>query len=257
MKVLFIGDIMGRPGRTMLSIHLKRLIEENNIDVVIANGENASGGRGLTLETADELFSYGVDVLTMGNHVWDQRDLSQNIHKEPRIVRPINFPEGTPGKGYYIYEKGPITLAVVNAMGRVFLQENDCPFRTIEKELKQLKGITNHIIVDFHAEATSEKQALSWFLDGKVSAVIGTHTHVQTADYRLLHEGTAYVSDAGMTGPMDSCLGMEKEAVINKFLSQMPARFQVAEGRRQINGVIITIGKDGKAESIVPCNHYE
>jgi len=252
MKILFVGDIMGRPGRDMLKAHLPQIIKEENIDFTVVNGENAAGGRGITLDKADELFDAGADVLTMGNHVWDQRELMRTIDQEPRIVRPINFPPGTPGKGSYIWEgKNGLKVGVINAQGRVFLQEIDCPFRTVEKEVELIRRETPIILVDLHAEATSEKQAMGWFLDGRVSFVVGTHTHVMTNDARILPKGTAYLTDAGMTGPRDGILGMDRFAVINKFTSQLPARFTVAEGEKQFNAVIVTVNeKDGTATDI-------
>lgn len=258
MKILFVGDIMGRPGRELVHEELTRIRSELDIDFVIINGENASGGRGITLDKADGFFQAGCDVITMGNHVWDQRELVSTIDREPRIVRPINYPPGTPGKGSFLYEGTKFNVGVINAQGRVFMQDLDCPFRTIEREVERLKRETNIIIVDFHAEATSEKQALGWFLDGQVTAVLGTHTHIQTSDARILPGGTGYVTDAGMTGPRNSILGMDRKGVINKFTSQMPARFVVADGERQWNSVVLTVSpEDGTCSEIAYYNFFK
>ncbi|KYO65740.1 hypothetical protein ATZ99_13780 [Thermovenabulum gondwanense] len=243
---------MGRPGRNILKENLKNIIEEYTVDFVIANGENAAGGNGITKKVAEELFETGVNFLTMGNHVWDNKDIFTFIDNEERIIRPLNYPPGTPGKGSKIIEiKNNLKIGIINISGRTYMQNLDCPFRTCIEEIEKISSITNIIIVDFHAEATSEKQAMGWYLDGKVSAVIGTHTHVQTADERILPGGTAYITDVGMTGAFNSILGVEVEGVIKKFITQLPARFDVAKGIAQLNSVLIEIEENtGRATSI-------
>ncbi len=247
-----IGDIVGQPGRMAVSVLLENIVRNQAIDFVIANGENAAGGNGITLPIARELFELGVHVLTMGNHVWDKKEIFDFIDLEDRIIRPLNYPGNPPGRGYGIYQVASGgKIAVVNASGRVFMGDLDCPFRKIEQILPELKRVTPVILVDFHAEATSEKVAMGWHLDGKVSAVIGTHTHVQTADERILPLGTAYITDVGMTGPVDSVIGVSKEAVLERFLTQMPARFTVAKGLMIFSAAIIDIDPlTGTAESI-------
>jgi metallophosphoesterase (TIGR00282 family) len=202
MKVLFIGDIVGKSGRTAVKAFLPKFIERYKIDFVLANGENAAGGFGITEKVAAEIFSLGVHILTSGNHIWDKKEAIPYLYKESRILRPINYPPGVPGYGSFIHTtQDGVKVAVLNVSGRVFMSNMDCPFRASEEEIKKIKELTNIIIVDFHAEATSEKMAYGYFLDGKVSAVIGTHTHVQTADEKILPGGTAYITDVGMTGP--------------------------------------------------------
>ncbi len=259
MRLLMIGDIVGRSGRRAVKDNLPGLINQFLIDAVIANGENAAGGNGITREIARELFSCGVDVITMGNHVWNQKEIFSYIDQENRIIRPANYPPGTPGSGSIIFKtKSGINVGVINASGRVFLQELDCPFRKVDEILSDMKDKTNLILVDFHAEATSEKVAMGWFLNGRVSAVCGTHTHVQTADERILPGGTAYITDVGMTGPRDSVIGVKKETVIERFLTQMPRRFEVPEGLYQFNAVLIDIDENsGLATSIERIQNYE
>lgn len=253
MKILFIGDVVGEPGRQVTKNFLKKFIPEHEPDLVIANGENAAGGNGLTREVANELFNSGINALSLGNHTWDKKEIINFIDDEERIVRPANYPPGTPGKGYVILEtKNGKKVGLLNLLGRVFLSDLDCPFRVGESLINEIKAITDYIIVDFHAEATSEKMALGWFLDGKVSAVIGTHTHIQTNDCRILPKGTAYITDVGMTGPKDSILGIKPDAVIKKFLTQMPVRFEVASGAMQVNGVFLELLANGKAKTIEP-----
>ncbi|RKY02423.1 TIGR00282 family metallophosphoesterase [Candidatus Poribacteria bacterium] len=250
MKVLFIGDVVGRPGRRAVREILSRIKE--GYDLIIANGENSAGGLGITPKVADELFSYGVNIITTGNHVWKEKEIYDYLDKEPRILRPANYPEGTPGRGWGIYElDSGVKLCVVNLMGRVFMAPLENPFRTIDAILERVSGEVKIVIVDFHAEATSEKVAMGWYLDGRVSAVIGTHTHVQTADERVLPNGTAYITDAGMTGPFDSIIGMKKDAVIRRYLTMLPVRFEVAKGDVMLCGVEIEIDDEtGKALSI-------
>ncbi len=242
VRLLMIGDVVGRPGRRACRVELGPLVREYGVELVIANGENAAGGNGLTREVAQELFACGIDVLTMGNHVWDKREILQFIDEERRIVRPANYPPGTPGVGYACYRtRTDQKVGVVNLSGRVYLADLECPFRTADAIITELGRHTKLIIVDFHAEATSEKMALGWYLAGRVSAVLGTHTHVQTADERVLPGGTAYISDVGMTGPRDSVIGVKTENVIRKFLTQMPTSFQVAAGPYQLNAVLLTL----------------
>lgn len=235
-----IGDIVGKPGRKAILDNLTALCKERNVDFVIANGENAAGGHGITKEIAKQLFATGIDVFTMGNHVWNKKEIVPYIEKEKRIIRPANYPPGTPGDGYHIYQtRGGNSIGVINISGRIYMQELDCPFRTIDQILDEIKYQTNLIFVDFHAEATSEKVAMGWYLDGRVTAVCGTHTHVQTADERILPNGTAYITDIGMTGPRDSVIGVSSNIVIEKFITQMPRRFEVADTNYQLNAVLI------------------
>lgn len=256
MRVLMVGDVVGKPGRQVLGRELGRLIGEYKIDFVIANGENAAGGNGITRAVAEELFDYGVNVITMGNHVWDKKELVDYIETEPRIIRPANYPPGTPGKGYGIFNVGDgETLAVINLAGRVFMDQLDCPFRSVKEILRQTINSTINIIVDFHAEATSEKGAMGYWLDGQVSAVCGTHTHVQTADAKILPKGTAFITDVGMTGPSNSVLGIAPDLIVEKFVTQMPVKFQLAKGPAQFNGVVIEINSiNGLACSIESIN---
>ncbi|MDA8174368.1 MAG: TIGR00282 family metallophosphoesterase [Nitrospiraceae bacterium] len=240
MKILFIGDIVGRTGRSAVKALLPKIREKNKPDFVIANGENAAGGFGINEETARELFSLGIDVITGGNHIWDKKDIIPLITKQDRLLRPLNFPPGVPGRGSVVVPlPGGISVAVLNLQGRVFMTPIDCPFRAAEEEIKRLKEQTSIIVVDFHAEATSEKVAMGWFLDGKATAVIGTHTHVQTADEKVLPGGTAYITDAGMTGPADSVIGVKKEQIIDKFLHQMPVRFELPGPPAILCGLLI------------------
>lgn len=241
MRFLFIGDIVGRPGRSIVKSMLSQLKVENNVDMVIANAENAAGGNGLTEQVANELYNNGVDFITLGNHVWDKKDILDFIDREERIIRPANYPPGTPGKGYKVFSKNNIKVSIVNLQGRVYMQALECPFRTMDNILLQIANQTKIIIVDVHAEATSEKMALGYYLDGKVSAVLGTHTHIQTADDKVLPKGTGYITDVGMTGPYESVLGIKKENIIARFLTQMPNRFEVATGTSQLNAVFIEI----------------
>ena len=243
VKILFIGDVIGKPGRQALSRELDRLVDRHCVDLVIANGENASGGFGLTVDTSRELFDLGVHCITSGNHIWDKKEQVPLVLANPRILRPANYPEGTPGRGSMIVTTpGGVKVAVLKV---------DCPFRTADREIEQLKKETSIIFVDFHAEATSEKASLGWYLDGRVSAVIGTHTHVQTADERILTQGTAYMSDAGMTGSFDSCIGIGKEEAIRKFLTQLPVKFEIPKKDIRLNAVVVSVDEEsGKALSV-------
>lgn len=251
MNILFIGDIFGEPGRKSVSQLLPGLREEFKIDLIIANGENAAGGMGITSAIALELFSSGVNVITSGNHIWKEKEVVDFLRVEPRLLRPLNYPDGAPGRGSVIVDSGGIKVGVINLMGRTFISELDCPFRTGAEEVKKIKDNTSVIIVDMHGETTSEKAAMGWFLDGMVSAVIGTHTHVQTADERILPGGTAFITDAGMTGPRDSVIGIKREIAIRRFLTQLPVRFEVAKGESQLNAVMIEVDPvSGKSTSI-------
>lgn len=259
MRLLMIGDIVGRSGRRAVKVNVSSLRREFDLDLVIANGENAAGGNGITKEVAMELFSSGVDVLTMGNHVWNKKEAYVYIDRETRIVRPANYPPGTPGLGANVYDtRRNVQVAVINLAGRVFLQAIDCPFRKADEMIARMKEKARVIVVDFHAEATSEKIAMGWFLDGRVSAMVGTHTHVQTADERILPGGTAYITDLGMTGPWNSVIGVKKEIIIDKFVTQLPQRFEVATGAFQFNGVVIDVDEEtGEATSIKRIQNYE
>jgi len=253
MRVLFIGDIVGKPGRRALRQSLPGLINKLKIDFVIANVENAAGGFGITESVGREILSQGVNVMTSGNHIWDKKEVLSYMPKEDRLLRPANYPEGVPGNGYITISAGNNNskISILNLSGRVFMTSIDCPFRTAERIIPFLKKETRIIIVDFHAEATSEKLAMGWFLDGKVSAVIGTHTHVQTADERILPNGTAYITDVGMTGPLNSIIGVKRERIINKFLTQIPTRFETASGEVMLCSVILDIDPEtGLANSI-------
>jgi metallophosphoesterase (TIGR00282 family) len=254
-----IGDIVGRPGRRAVKQNLPELVNSLKLDMVIANGENAAGGNGITREIALELFACGVDVITMGNHVWNQKEIFSYIDKEARIIRPGNYPPGTPGSGYVVYTaRNGVRLGVVNLSGRVFMQDLDCPFRKADELVGRLKEEVDIIFMDFHAEASSEKVAMGWHMDGRVSAVCGTHTHVQTADERVLPGGTAYISDVGMTGPADSVIGVKKDIVIEKFITQLPRRFEVAEGLYQFNAVLVELDEvSSRALSIRRIQNFE
>ncbi|MCE5193983.1 MAG: TIGR00282 family metallophosphoesterase [Nitrospiraceae bacterium] len=252
MKILFIGDIVGKVGRVTLKGLLPNLVDRYKIDVVIANGENAAGGFGITEQTAEELFNYGVHVITTGNHIWDKKESLTYITKENRVIRPVNYPPGVPGYGSFVHTVPDGTkIGVINISGRVFMSNLDCPFRTGEKEIELVQKSAKIIIVDFHAEATSEKVAFGYFIDGKVSAVLGTHTHIQTADEKILSNGTAYITDVGMTGPSISVIGIETEQIIERFLKQMPMKFATAQGQGIFSAVIVEVNKDtGKAVAI-------
>lgn len=252
MKILFIGDIVGRPGRHLVRDVLHRLVDQHMIDLVVANGENAAAGFGLTPDVVSELLDIGIDVLTTGNHVWDKRDGLVCLEQEPALLRPANYPDGTPGRGVGVFQTAAgLSVAVVNLEGRVFMKSLDCPFRKADAILKELDPAQRIILVDFHAEATSEKGALAAYLDGRVSAIVGTHTHVQTADERVLPGGTAFISDAGMTGARDSVIGIRKELSVQKFMTQMPVRYEIAKKDPVLCGVVVSINEStGKATGI-------
>ncbi|MGE0645251.1 MAG: TIGR00282 family metallophosphoesterase [Nitrospira sp.] len=242
MKVLCIGDIMGEPGRRAVARMVPRLTAQRQIDAVIANGENLAGGFGVTRELAEELFDTGVSVITTGNHAWDKKEAVEYFSREPRLLRPANYPPGVPGNGSVVIETAAgERLAVLQVMGRVYMPTIDCPFQTAKREVSRLKRETSAIIVDMHAEATSEKMAMGHFLDGEVVAVVGTHTHVQTADEQILPKGTAYITDIGMTGPLHSVIGVKKELAIEKFLTGMPRRFEVASGPSVFCAVLLEL----------------
>lgn len=252
MKILFIGDVVGKPGREAVTALVPRLRREREVDLVIANGENSAHGAGLTGSTVNDLLQAGVDVITTGDHVWDQKEIYAVIEREPRLLRPLNMPPSAPGKGSTIvHVDDRFAVGVVNLIGRVFMPPNDCPFRAADAEVARLRRQTSVIFVDFHGEATSEKIAMGRYLDGKISALVGTHTHVQTADEQILPNGTGYLSDAGMTGPHDSVLGREVEPVIKRFLTQMPQKFEVATRQVQLCGVVVDVDEDsGKARRV-------
>lgn len=252
MKILFIGDIVGSPGRKIVHDRLADILMQRSIDLCIANGENSASGFGITPRLAEEIFAAGAEVITGGNHIWDRKEIIDFFPHEPRLIRPANFPAGTPGKGHFVGQaKNGVHYAVMNLQGRTFMAPLEDPFRTAERELAALPSDVKVIIVDMHAEATSEKQAMGWHLDGKVSAVLGTHTHVATADNRVLPGGTAYITDVGMTGPHDSVIGMEKKPIVQRFLDALPAKFTVAEGDVQMNTVQIDVDEStGRARSI-------
>lgn len=245
-RILFVGDIVGSPGRKAVAQAIPELRREHRLDLVIGNVENAAGGFGITPAIAEELFQY-LDVMTSGNHIWDKKEIYEYIAKEPRLLRPANFPPGNPGKGVCVHQE----VVVVNLIGRVFMPPYDCPFQEADRILKELGEMVSAIVVDMHAEATSEKQAMGCHLDGRVSAVVGTHTHVPTDDLSVSGNGTAYVTDVGMTGPVDSIIGMRKEEILRKFLTQMPARFEVGSGTAVLNSVLLEIDESsGKAVEI-------
>ncbi|MCL6520034.1 MAG: TIGR00282 family metallophosphoesterase [Armatimonadetes bacterium] len=240
MRLLFIGDIVGRPGREAVSQLLPALREEYSPDFIVANGENAAGGMGITKETAAEVFQSGVDVVTLGNHVWSKKEVYTYLDEEQRLLRPANYPVGAPGRGWNIYlTKSGIRIGVINLCGRIFMENLEDPFRTADAILLEIGQHTNLIFIDFHAEVTSEKSALGWYLDGRVTGVLGTHTHVQTADERILPGGTAFISDVGMTGPIDSVIGVKKELIISRFITQMPTKFEIAEGKAMLSAVLV------------------
>lgn len=259
-RLLFLGDVVGEPGRKAVALLLPLLKEELKIDFIVVNGENSAGGRGITPKIAISLMRAGAAVVTSGDHIWDQKEIVPYLADEPRMLRPLNYPPGTPGNGYVVLESKKCKVAVVNLQGRTFMnQPLENPFPAIHACVEKLREETPVIFVDFHAEATSEKVAMGWHLDGKVSAVIGTHTHVPTADERVLPKGTAFQSDAGMCGPMDSVIGSQIEPVLQRFHTMMPARFGVGSGAVRLNGALITIdpatGKALKIERVARTWH--
>ena len=250
MRVLFIGDIVGAPGRQIVQDRLADIVEQRQIDLVIANGENAASGFGITPRLADELLGMGIEVLTGGNHSWDRKEILEYLPHQPRLLRPANFPEGAPGSGTYVgVAKNGVKFAVLNLQGRVFMTPIDDPFRRADAELAKLPADVGFVLVDLHAETTSERVAMGWYLDGRITALVGTHTHVATADEQVLPQGTGYITDVGMTGPHGGVIGMDKEGIIKKFLDGLPARFEVASGEVQMNCVVIETEDAGERNS--------
>jgi metallophosphoesterase (TIGR00282 family) len=256
MRILFIGDIVGEPGRRIVRDRAADILAQQRIDLAIANCENAASGFGITPRLVDELLATGIEVLSGGNHIWDRKEIFDYFPHQPRLLRPANFPNGSPGSGLFVgAARNGVGYAVLNLQGRTFMTPLDCPFRAAERELARIPPGVKVVLVDNHAEATSEKQAMGWFLYGRVSAVVGTHTHVPTADARILPKGTAYVTDVGMTGPHDSVIGMDKEGILKRFLDGLPARFAVAEGDVQMNTVLLDVDPEtGHALSIERLN---
>ena len=251
MRILFIGDIFGAPGRRIVADHVEDIVKTNQIDLAIANAENAAGGFGITPAIAEDLFSLGLDILTSGNHVWDKRELYDYLNRQPRLLRPANYPEG-PGHGLVtVKARNGVECAVLNLQGRTYMPATDCPFRKADSLLSQIDPAVRVRFVDFHAEVTSEKIALGWYLDGRVSAVVGTHTHVPTADTRILPGGTAYQTDCGMTGPYRSVIGVDTETILQRFLSGLPVRMEAAKHGVELHSVIVDVDEEtGKARAI-------
>lgn len=252
MKLLFIGDIFASAGRSMVADHCQALVTEHRVDLVIANGENAAGGFGLTPMIADDLFALGIDVITTGNHIWDKREIYEHFARDKRVLRPANYSPELPGGGLVMVKaRNGVECAVINLQGRVHMAALDCPFRKADELLASLPETVKIRFVDFHAEATSEKVAMGWYLDGRATAMVGTHTHIATADSRILPKGTAYQTDCGMTGPYDSVIGVEKDAVIRKFLTALPTRFEAAKGMAELHAVLVTADEStGRATEI-------
>jgi metallophosphoesterase (TIGR00282 family) len=252
MRILFIGDIVGKPGRRAIGALLRKVVSDHEITFAIANGENAAGGIGITPPIAIEILDQGVDILTSGNHIWAKKEIFPFLDEERRILRPANYPPHVPGRGAGIFQaKNGEKVGVLNLEGRVFMKHLDCPFRIGEIEIEALRKETPIVLVDFHAEATSEKVAMGWFFDGKVTAVLGTHTHVQTSDEKILDEGTAYITDVGMTGPLDSVIGIRKQVAVNRLLTQIPWKFDVATEGIELQGVVIEVDPlTGKSKDI-------
>ena len=246
MRLLVVGDVVGRLGRKAFARYTRELKEKYKIDLVIVNGENSAGGKGISRKSLDELYRAGADIVTSGNHVWDNREINGFIDDEPYLVRPANYPEGAQGKGWCIYPFKSANLAVVNMSGRTFMPDMDCPFQKIEEVLSEIGQEADIILLDFHAETTSEKMAMGFYLDGRVQAVVGTHTHIQTADERILPQGTAYITDLGMVGPWNSGLGVKPEIIIQKFTTCRPVRFDLAEGPAVYSAVVIDIDTNTK-----------
>lgn len=241
MKILIVGDVVGRPGRKAFKRYTRELREKHNIDIVIVNGENSAAGKGVSRKALDELYAGGADIVTSGNHIWDKREVYEVIDTDPYLVRPANYPEGAPGKGWCLYPFKAKNVAVINMSGRAFMPDMDCPFQKIEDVLSEIGQEADIKILDFHAETTSEKMAMGFYLDGRVQVVVGTHTHIQTADERILPNGTAYITDLGMVGPWNSVLGVKSDIIIKKFTSCMPARFDLADGPAVYSAVVVEI----------------
>lgn len=257
MKILFIGDIMANCGRNMLFKTLDKLYQKYKFDALVVNGENAAHGRGISKTICEEFFNIGINVITMGNHVWNNSEIFKVIDYNPNLIRPANLKKSAPGAGSVVVDINGERLGVINLMGRVSMEPCDCPFEAADREIEKLKKETNTILVDFHAEATSEKIAMGYYLDGRVSAVVGTHTHVQTADEKILPNQTGYITDVGMTGAYSSVLGMDKDIVLKRFTLGLPQRFEPAEGKGQLNGVIITTNENGSCSMIERINIVE
>jgi hypothetical protein len=251
MKILMVGDVFGESGRRAVETLLPGLRRQHEIDLAVVNVENAAAGFGVTPQICRRFLELGVDVMTSGNHIWDKKEIVEYIARENLLLRPANFPPGTPGVGHVTVKAGPHRVAVLNLMGRVFMQPNDCPFQKADEVVPVLRKETPVILVDMHCEATSESQAMGWYLDGRVSAVIGTHRHVQTADERILPKGTAYITDVGMTGPTEGVIGVDRDIILQRFLSQMPVRFEPAKGPAALHGAIIAVDPEsGRATGI-------
>jgi len=252
VRILFIGDVIGEPGRRLLQRHLDPIVDREHIDFVVANAENAAGGFGVTPEVAEQLFGLGIHCLTSGNHIWDKKEIFDYLDATPALLRPLNYPATTPGRGVFVGETaGGVPVAVMNVMGRVFMPPVDDPFRRVEEELTALGRRARVIVVDMHAEATSEKMAMGWALAGRVSMVVGTHSHVPTADERVLTGGTAYQTDVGMTGPYDSVIGVVKEDILHRFRTGLPTRFRTARGGGELRAAVVDVEEDsGRATAI-------
>ena len=252
MKILMIGDIVGKAGRRAIDQLLEKVVADHKIEFTIANGENAAGGMGITPAIAIEILDQGVDVLTSGNHIWAKKEIFSFLDEESRLLRPANYPPRVPGRGAGVFHTGDgQKVGILNLEGRIFMKHLDCPFRVGEREVEILSRETHNILVDFHAEATSEKMAMGWFLNGKVSAVLGTHTHVQTSDERILDEGTAYITDVGMTGPLASVIGIRKQVALERLLTQIPWKFDVATEEIELQGVVVDIDSEtGRSKNI-------
>jgi hypothetical protein len=252
VKLLFIGDIFGSAGRKIVADHVADIRASQSIDVVIANCENSAAGFGVTPSVAEELFRCGIDVMTSGNHIWDKKDIFDYIGRAPRLLRPANYPPGVPGHGVYVHETpSGAKCAVINLQGRVYMPNTDCPFRKADEILAALPADVKVRFVDFHAEVTSEKMAMGWYLDGRISALVGTHTHIPTADTRILAGGTAYQTDCGMTGPFDSVIGVEKDVILHRFLTALPVKMEPAKGKVELNAVIVDVDEvTGKATAV-------
>ena len=252
MRILILGDVMGRPARRAVRDLVPALIKQEELDFVVANAENAAGGMGVDIKSTKELLSAGVNVLTSGNHIWKKKEIYSYLDEHGHLIRPANFPAGAPGKGWYIWQHNGFSALVINLQGRVFMPNHvDDPFRCVDEILRQQGEQSRVVIVDMHAEATSEKNAMGWYLDGRASVVFGTHTHIQTADDRILPGGTAYITDVGMCGPLDSVIGMEKETVIRGFMTQLPRQFEVAEDNVVLQGIVVDVNPaSGNAREI-------
>src|SRR5256712_4481050 len=251
LTILCVGDVFGEPGRRAVQILLPKLRKQYEVDLAIVNVENSAAGFGVTPQMARAFLEQGVDVMTSGNHIWDKKEIIEHIAKENLLLRPANFPAGTPGTGYVTVKAGPHKVAVLNLMGRVFMLPIDCPFRKADEIVPELRKETSIVLVDMHCEATSESLAMGWYLDGRASAVVGTHRHVQTADERVLPGGTAYITDLGLTGPTDGVIGVDRDQIIQRFLNQMPIRFETAKGPAALQGVVIVVDPEtGRASSI-------